>query len=56
LLRWYHDGQDIDRHILALSTYIGHVKVTDTYWYITATPELMAMAARRSEHSSGGVQ
>ena len=27
----------------------GHAKVTDTYWYITATPELMAIAARRLE-------
>lgn len=47
LRRWYDEGVDIDRHILALSTYLGHVKVTDTYWYITATPELMAIAARR---------
>ena len=47
LLRWYEDGTDIDRNILALSTYVGHVKVTDTYWYVTATPELMAAAAQR---------
>ena len=57
LHRWYQDGKDIDRHILALSTYVGHVNITDTYWYITATPELMAAAARRSEHfSAGGVR
>lgn len=47
--RWYEEGVDINRHILALSTYLGHAKVTDTYWYITATPELMAIAARRLE-------
>lgn len=45
--RWYDNGENIDQHILALSTYVGRVKVTDTYWYITATPELMASAARR---------
>lgn len=56
LHRWYRDGKNIDHHILALSTYVGHVKVTDTYWYITATPELMTVAARRSERFSGGVQ
>jgi integrase len=57
LCRWYRAGKDIDQHILALSTYVGHVKVTDTYWYVTATAELMAMAARRSEHPSrGGVR
>jgi integrase len=40
---------DVNRNLLALSTYLGHAKVTDTYWYITATPELMAIAARRLE-------
>jgi integrase len=47
LQTWYEEGVNIDRNILALSTYLGHAKVTDTYWYITATPELMAIAARR---------
>lgn len=54
LQRWYEEGIDIDRNILALSTYVGHVKVTDTYWYVTATPELMAAAARRFERFAGG--
>jgi integrase len=47
--RWYEEGVDVNRNLLALSTYLGHAKVTDTYWYITATPELMAIAARRLE-------
>jgi integrase len=34
----------------ALSIYVGHVKVSDTYWYVTATPELMAVAAQRFMH------
>lgn len=55
LERWYAEGLDIDRHILALSTYVGHTKVTDTYWYVTATPELLAIAARRFERGPGGV-
>jgi integrase len=49
LRRWYEEGMNIDCNMLALSTYIGHAKVTDTYWYVTATPELMAIAARRLE-------
>lgn len=53
LERWYRAGIDIDRDILALSTYLGHAKVTDTYWYVTATPELMALAARRAEMARG---
>jgi len=47
LRRWSDAGVDIDRHLLALSTYLGHAKVTDTYWYLTATPDLLARAARR---------
>jgi integrase len=47
LERWYKDGLNVDRNILVLSTYIGHAKVTDTYWHVTATPDLMAIAARR---------
>lgn len=49
LLCWYQDGIDVDSAILALSTYVGHTQVTDTYWYITGTPELMAIAAQRFE-------
>ena len=41
----------------ALSTYVGHVKVSDTYWYLTATPELITVAAERFEHFvQGGVR
>lgn len=47
LERWYREGIDVEQHLLALSTYVGHAKVTDTYWYLTATPRLMALAARR---------
>ncbi|TAL89569.1 MAG: integrase, partial [Candidimonas sp.] len=47
---WYARGIDVDSSILALSTYIGHVHITDTYWYETATPPLLAMAAQRFTH------
>lgn len=49
LLRWYEEGADLDRKVLALSTYLGHAKVNDTYWYLTGVPELMAIAAERFE-------
>jgi integrase len=56
LERWYQDGTDIERNILALSTYVGHAHVTDTYWYVTATPKLMAIAASRlAPLDTGGV-
>lgn len=54
LERWYAQGLDIDCHILALSTYLGHSRITDTYWYLTATPELLAKAAERLGQRQGG--
>lgn len=53
LLRWYEEGVDVDRKILALATYLGHAKVTDTYWYLSAVPELMAVTSQRFEHFAG---
>ncbi len=47
--RWYEQGADVDRCMAHLATYLGHAKVTDTYWYLTAVPELMALTARRFE-------
>ena len=35
--------------MLALSTYVGHTRVSDTYWYLTGVPELMAVAGQRFE-------
>jgi integrase len=43
------DRDSISRHILALSTYLGHAHVTDTYWYLQATPILMAQIAEAGE-------
>ncbi|MEC5409368.1 tyrosine-type recombinase/integrase [Paraburkholderia sp. MPAMCS5] len=51
---WYSQGVDVDCNILALSTYLGHAKVTDTYWYETASPELLAIAAQRFVRHRGG--
>ena len=36
-----------------LSTYLGHVDPKSTYWYLTGTPELLALAAARIEHAFG---
>lgn len=50
LLHWYEEGAPIDSRMLALSTYLGHAKVSDTYWYLSAVPELLAVASGRFEH------
>ena len=46
LILWHEQGVDLDQRMLALSTYMGHVKISNTYWYLTAVPELLAHAAR----------
>ncbi|MFA6174871.1 MAG: tyrosine-type recombinase/integrase [Kiritimatiellales bacterium] len=49
VLLWHEQGTDIDQAMLALSTYMGHAKISHTYWYLTAVPELMAVAAGKFE-------
>jgi integrase len=45
----YDAHADVDQAVSALSVYLGHAKVSDTYWYVTATPGLVARAAQRFE-------
>jgi integrase len=47
LIDWQRSGENIDARIATLSTYLGHVSPADTYWYLSASPELMALAADR---------
>ncbi|MEQ1559264.1 MAG: tyrosine-type recombinase/integrase [Methyloglobulus sp.] len=49
VLLWQAQGLDVDQQMLALSTYVGHAMVTNTYWYLTGIPQLMAVAAERFE-------
>jgi integrase len=49
IVQWQAQGVDIDQAMLSLSTYVGHAMVTNTYWYLSAVPELMALAAGRFE-------
>lgn len=49
LVRWYRSGQEVERRLPVLSTYLGHVHVSDTYWYLTICPELMGFALKRLE-------
>lgn len=49
IVLWQAQGVDIDQAMLSLSTYVGHAMVTNTYWYLSAVPELMSLAAGRFE-------
>ena len=53
LMRWYRAGVDVERHLPELSTYLGHTHVNDTYWYVSAVPALLRLAAARLEQRGG---
>ena len=49
LLLWYEQGVNINHAIYSLSTYLGHARASDTYWYLTGIPELFAIAVKKFE-------
>lgn len=56
IVQWQAQGVDIDQAMLSLSTYVGHAKVSDTYWYMSAVPQMMALAAGRFESFASKAQ
>lgn len=52
VVAWYADGLDIGPRMATLSTYLGHTKPSDTYWYLSGSTELLGLAARRLERAS----
>jgi len=54
LIEWYRAGLDVDRLMPRLATYLGHVRVAETYWYIQAIPELLRLATERLEAAAHG--
>ena len=56
LLRWYRRGVDVERHLPELSAYLGHAHITDTYWYLTATSQLLRYALDSVERSRRGAR
>lgn len=53
-LRWYEEGADVDRKLLSLATYLGHINVSDTYWYLSSVPELLAIPLSKFEDFARG--
>jgi integrase len=56
LIDWQRSRVNIEERIPVLSTYLGHISPADTYWYLSASPELMALAADRLADRFGGVR
>ncbi|MGH3505017.1 MAG: hypothetical protein ACRDQA_29610 [Nocardioidaceae bacterium] len=54
MLDAYADGQDGQRRLTLLATWLGHVHPSSTYWYLSASPELMTAAAGRLENYLAG--
>lgn len=55
LIELHRAGADVHAHMAVVSTYLGHVDLTDTYWYLSAVPELMELAAARLAEKCGGL-
>ena len=53
LVGWYRAGRDVERLMPLLSTFLGHTHVADTYWYLSAAPELLRLAGARLEKTLG---
>lgn len=49
LLEWYRQGVDVQSRLPVLSTFLGHTRPANTYWYLSAVPELLALAAERRQ-------
>jgi len=47
LIHWYRNGLDVERELPRLATYLGHVHVNESYWYLEAVPELLELATER---------
>jgi integrase/recombinase XerD len=54
LISWYRDGLDVQQRLPLLSTFLGHIGPASTYWYLTAVPELLELAAERLEIDQEG--
>lgn len=54
MLNWYHSDANVEVHLPELTTYLGHARVCDTYWYVSATPELLKLATLRLQRAKKG--
>lgn len=55
VVSWYRQGADVQKLLPQLATYLGHVDIASTQWYLTMTPDLLTQASLRFEHYARGV-
>jgi len=56
LINWYRAGLDVERELPKLATYLGHVHINETYWYLEAVPELLQLATDRVMNNRKGAR
>jgi integrase len=54
IARWNREGAPVAHRLLLLSRYLGHQNLNDTWWYISADPAMLRLAAERFEHFHRG--
>jgi len=55
LLDWVRAGEDVDRKMPLLSTFLGHTDPASTYWYLEGVPELLGLVSGRLEQLPGAL-
>ena len=53
IMNWYRAGKQVEQQMPRLATFLGHTHISNTYWYLSATPELLSLACNRLEHPKG---
>jgi hypothetical protein len=53
---WHQSDVSLEHGTFLLSTYLGHAKVSDTYWYLTAVPELLVVVGTKFERFALGAE
>jgi integrase len=56
LLNWYRCDVDVEAHLPELATFLGHVHAHDSYWYLSAVPELLKLATLRLDRAEKGAK
>ena len=54
IMKWLEQSEDVNAKLYLLSTYMGHNHPEDTFWYLSSTPELMALSSNKYEYMFGG--
>lgn len=52
MIRWYREDVDVESRLPHLATWLGHTSIAESYWYLSAVPELMQLSAQKFDRAS----